>query len=97
MAGATTRPGRRSSAGRCAARPLVSHTAPVIEMRQASGSDGPILAQIDLATWTPVVSPPPPPADPAAYSFFNDRTVPSNVLVAELDDHLAGWVKVRSP
>lgn len=76
---------------------LVSHTAPVIEVRLASDSDGPALAQIDLATWTPVVSPAPPPADPAAYRFFNDRTVPSNVLVAELDEHLAGWVKVQPP
>lgn len=76
---------------------LVSHTAPVIKVRLASDSDGPALAQIDLATWTPVVSPAPPPADPAAYRFFNDRTVPSNILVAELDEHLAGWVKVQSP
>jgi ribosomal protein S18 acetylase RimI-like enzyme len=76
---------------------FVSHTAPVIEVRLASDSDGPALAQIDLATWMPVVSPAPPPADPAAYRFFNDRTVPSNVLVAELDAHLAGWVKVQSP
>jgi GNAT superfamily N-acetyltransferase len=91
-------PAGGSSAERCAgAGPLVSHTPPVIEVRLASDSDGPVLAQIDLATWTPVVSPAPPPADPVAYRFFNDRTVPSNLLVAELDDHLAGWVKVQSP
>ena len=75
---------------------LVSHTAPVIEVRLASDSDGPVLTQIDLATWTPAVSPAAPPAEPDAYRFFNDRTVPSNVLVAVLDEHLAGWVKVQS-
>ncbi len=73
------------------------HTAPVIEVRLARDSDGPALGRIDLATWTPAVSPAPPPADPAAYRFFTDRTVPSNVLVAELGNQLAGWVKVQSP
>ena len=75
----------------------MSHTVAVIEVRLASDSDGPSLARIDLATWTPAVSPAPPPADPTAYRFFNDRTLPSEVFVAELYDELAGWVKVQSP
>lgn len=65
-------------------------------VRVASDSDGPALARIDLATWTPAVSPAPAPST-HAYQFFNDRTVPGNVLVAEVDGHVAGWVKVRSP
>lgn len=75
----------------------LANTVPVIAVRLASDSDGPALARIDLATWTPAVSPAPPPADPTSYRFFTDRTVPSDVLVAELDDHVAGWVKVQSP
>ena len=71
-------------------------TVPVIDVRRASASDGPVLARIDLATWTPDVSPAPPPADAGGYLFFGDRTKPSDVLVAELDGAVAGWVKVQS-
>jgi len=71
-------------------------TVPVIDVRQASESDGPVLARIDLATWTPAVSPAPPPTDAGGYLFFGDRTKPSDVLVAELDGEVVGWVKVQS-
>jgi len=68
----------------------------VINVRRPSESDGPALARIDLATRGPVVSPAPPPADATDYLFFGDRTKPSDVLVAELDDSVAEWVKVQS-
>ena len=67
----------------------------MITGRLANDSDGPAPARIDLATWTPAVSPAPAPVD--AYEFFDDRTVPANVLVAEVHGVVAGWVKVRSP
>ena len=73
----------------------------MIAVRLANVSDGPALARIDLATWTPAVSPAPAPvdadADADADQFFDDRTVPANVLVAEVHGVVAGWVKVRSP
>ena len=69
----------------------------VIAVRLASDGDGPALARIDLATWTPAVSPAPAPVDADAYRFFDDRTLPGNVLVAEVDGKVAGWVKVQSP
>ena len=69
----------------------------MIAVRLANVSDGPALARIDLATWTPAVSPAPAPVDADAYRFFDDRTVPANVLVAEVHGVVAGWVKVRSP
>jgi RimJ/RimL family protein N-acetyltransferase len=76
--------------------PRLRETLPVIDVRPASEADGPVLAQIDLATWTAAVSPAPPPADADGYLFFGDRTKPSDVLVAALDGVLTGWVKVRS-
>jgi len=68
----------------------------VIDVRPASEADGPVLARIDLATRTPAASLAPPPADVAGYLFFDERTKPSDVLVAELDGVVAGWVKVQS-
>jgi len=68
----------------------------VIGVRPAHESDGTALARIDLATWTPVVSPAPPP-DPRSHDFFTERTTTSNVLVAEVDGVIAGWVKVQPP
>lgn len=66
-------------------------------VRLASDSDGRALARIDLATWTPDVSPAPAPADVDSYEFFTGRKVPDNVLVAEVDGDVVGWVKVQSP
>jgi len=68
----------------------------VIDVRLASESDGPVLARIDLATWGPAVSPAPPPTAGGRHLFFSDQTKPSDVLVAELDGIVAGWVKVQS-
>lgn len=70
---------------------------PVIAVRLAGHDDEPALARIDLATWTAAVSPAPAPVDADAYRFFTDRTVACDVLVAEVDGDVAGWVKVQSP
>ena len=64
-------------------------------VRPARAADGRDLARIDLATWSPATSPAPPPAEPAAYTFFDERTTPADVLVAELDGAVAGYVKLR--
>lgn len=69
----------------------------MISVRPARESDGHELARIDLATWTDSVSPAPPPAAPSGYDFFGDRIGPGDVLVAEMDGVMAGWVKVRCP
>ena len=69
----------------------------MIAVRLANDSDGPALTRIDLATWTPAVSPAPAPVDADTYQFFDDRTVPGNVLVAQVNGDVAGWVTVRSP
>ena len=68
-----------------------------VTVRRAIAADGPVLARIDLSTWTSAVSPAPPPADPAAYAFFDERTPPEDVLVAEVRGRAAGYVKVRRP
>jgi ribosomal protein S18 acetylase RimI-like enzyme len=66
-----------------------------VSVRPATAADGAALARIDLATWTPAVSPAPPPDDPATYGFFDERTRPEEVLVAESDGRVTGYVKVR--
>ena len=49
--------------------------------------------RIDRATWTAETSPSPPPADGAP--FFGTRTSPADVLVAEVDGVLAGYISIR--
>lgn len=73
------------------------NTGSVITVRPANRGDGPALARIDLATWTPAVSPAPVPVDGDAYQFFTERTVPGDVLVAEVNGRVAGWVQLQSP
>jgi len=68
----------------------------VITVRPARETDAPALARIDLATWTPAVSPAPPP-DRGSYLFFTERTVPGNVFVAEVNGEIVGWVKLQPP
>lgn len=64
-------------------------------VRPGRPADEADLARIDLATWTPATAPSPPPADPARYAFFDERTTPADVLVAEVDGSVAGYVKLR--
>jgi len=61
----------------------------VISIRPAHGSDDPSLAAIDEGTWTAKVSPAPPRE--AGARFFNERTRPEDVLVAEVDGCVAGY------
>lgn len=65
----------------------------MITVRPARELDADELARIDLATWTPAVSPAPVP-DPESYRFFRAGTEPGDVLVAEVDGVVAGWVKL---
>lgn len=67
----------------------------MVVVRRAVAADGAALARIDLATWGPLTSPSPPPADPASYRFFGERTRPEDVLVAEVGGGVAGYVKVQ--
>ena len=52
----------------------------MVHVRAARPDDAPRLRELDLLTWGPAVSPMPrkPPETP----FFDDRTVPADVLVA---------------
>jgi len=64
----------------------------VITIRRAQPGDDPILRGLDAATWTDGVSP--GPAPPAGTPFFNERTSPEDVLVAELDGAVIGYTKL---
>jgi ribosomal protein S18 acetylase RimI-like enzyme len=55
--------------------------------------DGPALMRIDRATWTVATSPSPAPPDGAP--FFGTRTSPADVLVAEVDGVVAGYISIR--
>jgi ribosomal protein S18 acetylase RimI-like enzyme len=67
----------------------------VITIRFARPDDDLALGQIDVATWTSVVTPAtaPTPGTP----FFRDGTRPSDVVVAEIDGVVAGYAKLSQP
>jgi ribosomal protein S18 acetylase RimI-like enzyme len=67
----------------------------VTRIRRSTLADGPALARVDLATWNSLTSPSDPPDDPRGYAFFDERTRPEEVLVAEVDGAVAGFVKIR--
>jgi ribosomal protein S18 acetylase RimI-like enzyme len=64
-----------------------------VEIRQARAADEAALKQIDVATWTEASSPAPPP--PPDRPFFGERTQPADVLVAEVDGQVIGYVHLR--
>jgi ribosomal protein S18 acetylase RimI-like enzyme len=64
----------------------------VVSVRPGRLEDDAALLVIDRATWTPETSPAPIPADRQA--FFDERTTPEDVLVAEVDGEVAGYVKL---
>ncbi|MEQ0564155.1 GNAT family N-acetyltransferase [Amycolatopsis sp. NEAU-NG30] len=64
----------------------------MITIRTARAGDDAVLAEIDERTWTPAVSP--APAPPPGTPFFDDGTRPENVLVAEHDGVVAGYVRL---
>lgn len=61
-------------------------------IRPARVDDDAALAAIDVATWSPQVTP--APAPPADQSFFGPGTDPGEVLVAEVDGRVAAYVWV---
>ncbi|RSM39064.1 GNAT family N-acetyltransferase [Amycolatopsis balhimycina DSM 5908] len=64
----------------------------MITIRAALADDEAVLAKLDERTWTPAVSPAPPP-QPGPPSF-DDGTHPGDVLVAEHDGAVAGYVRL---
>ncbi|MEA2482192.1 MAG: hypothetical protein QOC55_139 [Thermoleophilaceae bacterium] len=69
-------------------------TAAGLTIRTARAADEDVLLEIDRATWSPTSSPAPAPS---SGPFFNERTRPENVLVAELDGRVVGWGKIEHP
>lgn len=65
----------------------------MIEIRAARTGDDATLVDIDAATWSESSSPGPAPTGP--YSFF-DRTRPENVLVAEVEGVVVGYVSITN-
>jgi ribosomal protein S18 acetylase RimI-like enzyme len=63
-----------------------------VVVRPASLADEAALAAIDRVTWTPETSPAPVP--PEGRPFFDERTAPADVLVAEVDGGVAGYAKL---
>jgi ribosomal protein S18 acetylase RimI-like enzyme len=59
-------------------------------IRPARASDEAALRALDITTWWWVVSPAPPPAPDAP--FFHHDLEPADVLVAEVDGAVAGYV-----
>ena len=67
----------------------------MVAVRQAVFEDAEALARIDLVTWTSETSPVPAP-QVDTYDFFDERTSPADVLVAEVGGTVVGYVKLRS-
>ena len=65
---------------------------PGVVVRSARADDGPALQRIDVATFAEDLSPGPPPQPDA--DFFGGRVTPANVLVAEVDGEVAGYITV---
>jgi ribosomal protein S18 acetylase RimI-like enzyme len=65
----------------------------VIDIRPARPGDDRALATLDRATWTTLSSPAPPPPEPD-WSFLNEKIDIRDVLVAELDGAVAGYVRI---
>jgi ribosomal protein S18 acetylase RimI-like enzyme len=66
----------------------------VTTLRRATRDDERRLAALDRATWSPAVAPVPLWSDDV--DFFA-RDAPEDVLVAELDGTVVGYVKLRRP
>jgi RimJ/RimL family protein N-acetyltransferase len=59
-------------------------------IRPATADDGPVLRALDVATWSPLVTPGPPPAPDAPFSV-------DDVLVAESGGEVTGYVALGAP
>ncbi len=70
-----------------------------VVVRPARWADGEALAAIDRRVWSPVHSPAPKPApstDPAR-PFFDEQGPPAQYLVVEVDDRVAGYIRLGPP
>jgi ribosomal protein S18 acetylase RimI-like enzyme len=65
----------------------------VIEVRAPKPGDERALAALDRATWTTLTSPAPLPPEPDS-RFFNEKIDIRDVLVAELDGQVAGYIRL---
>lgn len=64
----------------------------MITIRTARAGDEDVLAKLDERTWTTEMSPAPPP--PPGTPFFDEGCRPEDVLVAEHDGEVAGYVRL---
>lgn len=62
-------------------------------IRPARPEDAERLRALDVATWSPLVSP--GPRQEPTTPFFGERTDPADVLVAEADGEVSGFVVLR--
>lgn len=65
-----------------------------LTVRRARPEDAEALLAIDRATWSTLSS---PAAEPSIGPFFDNRTFPENVVVAEVDRRPVGWGKIEHP
>jgi ribosomal protein S18 acetylase RimI-like enzyme len=65
-----------------------------VTVRAARPEDDRALLAIDRATWSTQSSPAPAPS---TGPFFNERTWPENVVVAEVEGQPVGWGKIEHP
>lgn len=75
--------------------PTGPYPARVIDIRGADEADDGALSALDVATWSPHVTP--APAWKRGSRFFRDRTRPEDVLVAEADGRILGYVALHQP
>ena len=64
-----------------------------VTIRCGRADDEAALVAIDRATWSPYMTPMPKPGE----AFFNERTQPENVVVAERDGAAVGYAKIEHP
>jgi ribosomal protein S18 acetylase RimI-like enzyme len=64
----------------------------VVDVRRALPADADALTDLDRSTWSSLSSPAPLPH--AAWTFFDEKTKPEDVLVALLDTAVAGYAKL---
>jgi len=65
----------------------------VITIRSSHAQDESELLALDVATWSPDVTP--APARDLGSTFFADRTRPEDVLVADAEGTVVGYVKLH--
>ena len=65
-----------------------------VTIRWAESADEPRLVEIDERTWSPLVTPARPPAEPL---FFRPHVEPTDTLVAEAEGHIVGYALIGTP